>query len=206
MKPALERVFVMCGVGRIGEQSRYAMLRDVTGQGCGLGGVRPSMTIRRDDTKYRQWWGSDAPCGEIVDALGWVQSAVGGEVGSALSGLMVTVFQSCTGVEKWLCVSGLRSTIGVESVTVDVDPEYDGDGALCGVAVVLHLCTTAAFAGRWMTVRVGVEHVRQVLVPSNSTDHAAVLAEVIDTALELINRDIASRDRFLIESRGLRTN
>jgi hypothetical protein len=72
--------------------------------------------------------------------------------------------------------------------------------------VVLYLFTTAPCGGSCLKVKVDTDRVRAVLAPLSVNDPLAALAETVDVALELVNRDIASRDQFTIESREIITN
>ncbi len=71
------------------------------------------------------------------------------------------------------------------------------------MTVVLNLTTVRAEAAEQQNLSVSVyAQVRDVL-PEGGGAPCEVLADIIDTALALVNRDIAASDRFIVGARDV---
>jgi hypothetical protein len=100
----------------------------------------------------------------------------------------------------WLRVEGLRRGVKVEHLTLDIEPAYDGDGVLDGVEVVLTLFPQGCEAPV-LSVSEYVSRPTSMFVPAPGVDAATAVAEILDTALLLINAEIADRGRFTFSAR-----
>lgn len=156
------------------------------------------LTITRDGQLYAQWWAQEANQPAIIEALELVAESV--EVEHALHGLMLEVFQADVGPVEWLKATGLRAGVAIGYLNLDIDPAYDGEGVLDGVEAVVNLWTTAPVVS--LTVAAYISRPYRVFAPLSVANHKDALAEVIDTALALINHEIADRDRFMFGARA----
>jgi hypothetical protein len=186
---------------KVVEQVPVVLWREFNDRAPRTGGVLASLTITRDTVGFAQWWAQEADQEAIIETLEYVAEAGPGDVEHALHSLMLEVFQSSPGAVEWLRVTGLGRGVGIGYLTLDIDPAHDADGILDGVEVVLNLWTHTPDVS--LTVSVYTDHARAVLAPQSISDPAAGLAEVIDMALELVNRDIAARDRFVFGARDV---
>jgi hypothetical protein len=106
---------------------------------------------------------------------------------------MISVFQGTAPV-PWLETHGLQPTAHVSHIVLDAEVAHDSDGDVVGMAVVLslhargrrrqarHVATTPSAYARWPI---------KVFAPTSIQPDDA-LAEIIDTALELINTTITA--------------
>lgn len=188
--------------GDVIEQVPEVLWRDLTDRTSRVGGVLAPLTVTRDVAAYERWW-AQAPNQEgIVEALELASEAGPGDVEHALHGLMLTVFQDEPGAVEWLRVTGLRRDVGIGYVAFDIDPAHDGEGIISGVEVVVNLLAKGPSAES-LAVSAYTDHARAVLAPRSVARPAGALAVVIDTALEMINHEIAARDRFIFRARDV---
>lgn len=170
------------------------------------------LTITRCPQRYQQWWTELAAeraqrIRELVaelassDATGRAPS----EVEFTLHWLMLEVFQSSPSSAAWLRVDGLAADAQVSYVCLDVDPYYGTDGVLDGAEIMLSLHVerpqTSARAMLMVPVYVDKPWKELVVTPELVERPGDALAELADTALELINAEIAARDRFTTSMR-----
>lgn len=170
------------------------------------------LTITRDPQRYQQWWTElEAERAQRIrelvaelaspDATGRAPS----EVEFTLHWLMLEVFQSSPSSAAWLRVDGLAADAQVSYACLDVDPYYGTDGVLDGAEVVLslHVERPQVSARAMLMVPVYVDKPWTELVVSAELVERPcdALAEIADTALGLINAEIAARDRFTTSMR-----
>lgn len=171
------------------------------------------LKITRDPAAYTEWWAnveqntraSIKGCVELIREADDAASTYlldDSNVEDALHTLALELFQGAPSGTGWLRVSGLRPDFPVRYLSLDFDIAYDGDGVRDGVLVVFSLMSEG-LPGAILDVRVYVERAKQMFTPTpGTTDPAAAVAEIIDTALELINKEIADRDRFNTQVRA----
>lgn len=170
------------------------------------------LTITRDPQRYQQWWTEleaerAQRIGELVaelaspDATGRAPS----EVEFTLHWLMLEAFQSSPSAAAWLRVDGLADGAQVSYACLDIDPYYGTDGVLDGaeIGLSLHVARPPASARAVLMVAVYVDKPWKELVvtPELIERPGDALAEIADTALALINAEIAARDRFTTSMR-----
>ncbi len=156
------------------------------------------LTIRRDAALFARWWRTDADRQAITDALENLTQT--GELEWRLSSLMSEVFQTGEQPPVFLCVTGLRPGTEVCYICLDLEPARDGEGLIDGVEAVLSLFTAADVS---LLVSAYTGHAAALFVPQHGADAFAILGEIIDTALALVNAEIADRDRFMVRARAV---
>lgn len=168
------------------------------------GGLLAPMAVERDPVGYTAWW-EKTDTTEIVELLDGLTGDTW-EAEHTLAAVMGCVFQNDRGSspsEEWLSVTGLAHGITISYLGLDLDPSYDGQGVLDGLTVVLNMTTTSAEGSGPQHYSVATyARVRDVL-PAGGAAPGAVLADIIDTALALVNREIAASDRFIIGARDV---
>jgi hypothetical protein len=168
------------------------------------GGVLAPMTVERDLVGYAAWWAASdtAEIEELLDGL----TGDTWEAEHTLAAVMGCVFQNDPGsspTRDWLTVTGLAHGVTVAYLGLDLDPSYDGQGVLDGLTVVLNLTAVSAEAAEQQNLSVSVYvQVRDVL-PAGGGVPCEVLGDIIDTALALVNCDIAASDRFIVGARDV---
>jgi len=168
------------------------------------GGVLAPMTVERDLVGYAAWWAASdtAEIEELLDGL----TGDTWEAEHTLAAVMGCVFQNDPGsspTRDWLTVTGLAHGVTVAYLGLDLDPSYDGQGVLDGLTVVLNLTAVSAEAAEQQNLSVSVyAQVRDVL-PAGGGAPCEVLGDIIDTALALVNCDIAASDRFIVGARDV---
>lgn len=117
---------------------------------------------------------------------------------------MCAVFQADPTV-TWLQVTGLRRGCTPQWVAIDIEPARDSDGVINGVDVAVNLLPsrTGNEAARlpWLSASAYVGKPWRIFQPAAATDPCAALAEIIDIALAVINREIAARDQATFDVR-----
>lgn len=186
--------------GRLIEQVPVVLWRDVDDSRCRrVGGVLADLRVVRCLQRYAEWWREEADHAAVEEAVAQVVESGGCELEFALHSLMLEVFQGASGAVSWLRVEGLRRGVALQYLTLDIEPARDGDGVLDGVCVVLNLHPTGT-AMASLSVSVYVSRPTRMFMPSAAAP-ADALAEIVDTALALVNAEIADRDRFTFEAR-----
>lgn len=196
-----ERWRYLIAGGQVIEQVPTVIWRDRGDRTSRNGGVLAPLTITRDTAGYARWWAQTTNQEDIIAALESIMEAEPGDLEYALHHLLLAVFQDVPGAVEWLHVAGLGRGVAVRYLSFDIDPSHDSEGIIDGVEVVLNLVTDTMNGP--LRVAVYVDRARAVLAPLSADDPPAALAEVIDIALELINRDIAARDRFTFAARDV---
>lgn len=194
--------------GRLRTESGHFMwsldTEDAASAAVRAGGLLAPMVFERDPVRYAAWW-ERADTTEIVEMLDGLTSDTT-EAEHTLAAVMVCVFQSdhrSSLSKDWLTVTGLAHGITIPYLGLDLDPSYDGQGGLDGLTVVLNMMTHSAKAHEKQHVSVSkYARVRDVL-PVGGGAASAVLADIIDTALLLINREVAASDRFIVGARDV---
>lgn len=161
------------------------------------------LRVTRNTAEFQSWWLAVTDTTDITDSIDALGEPRTSDVESSLHWLMVSVFQRPVPV-TWLEVHGLHPTAQVSRVVLDANIAHDNDGDVIGVDVVLSLHVRTADG----TV---VATTPSVYVPSPATLFAPTstlpgyaLAEIIDTALDLVNATIAAVDRFATLARAPR--
>ncbi len=170
--------------------------------GCARGTPVP-LVLSRDHEGYVGWWAREADRDEIVELLAALTDDDPSDYECWLHSLVLSVFQGESPVE-WLRVQGLRPGLEVRYLSLDIEPSHDSEGIRDGVDVVMHLWPDSVFSVPALTVSVYVDRPARVFTPTAGADGAdpgATLAEVIDVALALINKEIADRDKFTDNAR-----
>lgn len=167
------------------------------------------LTISRNTNVYTTWWEQHLDSGaqeRIVEHL----DGLSAEHDSAhtLHWLMLAVFQSGRSDTPWLQAVGLKPGTAVEALTLDIDPIHGPEGEDDGADVTLRLWVHNAEGpgANVMTVAKYVRRPWRELVASALSDHPAqTLAGIVDTALGLINDEIAYQDRLTTSIRQSQT-
>jgi hypothetical protein len=199
-----ERWRYLIAAGQVIEQVPVQLWRDANDHTSRIGGVVAKLTVSRNPEAYAKWWAEQADTEAISEAVEQVAASASCEIEYALNSLCLEVFQADPRGAPWLRVDGLGRGVKVEYLTLDIDPARDGDGMLDGVDVVLSLHPQGS-ATAWLQVSVYVDRATRMFLPESCADPAAALAEIIDTALMLINNEIADRDRFTFSMRDVLT-
>lgn len=188
--------------GKIVEQVPEELWRNAADRSLRTGGVLAPLTITRDEAGFAQWWEQTPNREDIIDTLQSLASTDDCvDVEYHLQSLMTAIFQESVDAARWLHVKGLRRDAAVGYVCLDIDRTYDCDGVLDGVEVVLSLQTRVPL--QWLRTAVYLDYARKVLVPEAVDDPQAALAQILDTALDIVNTEIAERDRFVFEARDV---
>lgn len=192
--------------GRVRKQMAVELWRDVADDKPRVGGVLAPLVLSRDRDVYASWWASKADREPVLEALEAVAdcSSARSEAEYALHGLMLAVFQDIDSTWRgWLRVDGLGRGIEVEDLSLDLDVAHDGDGVVDGVDVVFHLRTVGGDGAREvLSVCVYVDHAVDVFASAAAAPEA-VLAQIIDTVLGIVNADVAQRDRAVYGCRDV---
>lgn len=154
-----------------------------------------ALRVTRDTAAFRSWWSTLTDTTDIVEAIGALHSPRISDVESSLHWLMLSVFQGAKPV-TWLEVEGLHRTAIVSHVALDIEVAHDNDGDTVGVDVVLSLHVTAADRSVVATTPSAYVQWPKEFAPT-STQPIDALAEILDTALNLVNSTIAEQDRFV---------
>jgi hypothetical protein len=160
----------------------------------GPGSYAP-LRVTRNTEAFQSWWPTLTDTADIADAIDALRAPHSPDVESTLHWLMVTVFHGSEPV-PWLKVHGLRATSHTSHVLLDADIARDNDGDCTGVDIVLSLHVTAADGTVVATTPSAYVQWPATVFTPTSTHPSDALAEVIDTALELVNTTIAAADRF----------
>jgi len=186
------------------KQNPVVLWRDVDDDQPRSGGILAPLTLSRCADRYAQWWAEAAKDDEIIHAIEAVLEATKThcEAEYALHEMMLTVFQNTgSSWRSWVQVQGLGRDVTVDHLTLDMDIAHNGDGVVDGVDVVMFCYVGGSCAPRLtQAVKVYVDHAGYVFAPTASTLVDA-FAEIIDTALQLINQDIAEQDQFTFGAR-----
>ncbi|QIV79890.1 hypothetical protein [Mycolicibacterium frederiksbergense] len=163
--------------------------------------------VTRSATTFQTWWsavtvGTDAT--DIADGILALRTPHTSDVESSLHWLMLAVFQGPVPV-TWLEVDGLHPTAQVSHVVLDADVAHDSDGDVVGVDVVLSLHVSAADGSVVATTPSAYVQSPATVFATTSTQPADALAEIIDTALDLVNDTITAADHFAALARAPRT-
>ncbi|WP_237099491.1 hypothetical protein [Mycobacteroides abscessus] len=191
--------------GTIIEQSPVVLWRDVGDRATRVGGVVAEMTVVRNHERYEAWWAGRLPQrDDLIAVIEVVRESESVDLGYALHSLMLDVFQNGATVD-WLDIGGMRRGVVPSYITLDIDLAHDSDGVYDGVDIVLSLHAPSE-DGSLMgsSVSVYVDRPERVLVP-DVVHPGGALADLIDTALALINAEIAERDRFCFAVRDVLT-
>lgn len=192
--------------GEIIEQSPVVLWRDTSDRTTRTGGVVADMTVVRNRERYKSWWAElvSPQRDDIVETVEMLRESDSADLGYALHSLMLDVFQNGATVD-WLDVAGMRRGVVPSYIVLDLDLAHDSDGVYDGVDVVLSLHAPGndgALVGS--SISVYVDRPECILVP-DVADPSDALAELIDTAFDLINAEIADRDRFCFAVRDALT-
>lgn len=191
--------------GDIVEQSPVVLWRDAGDRTDRIGRVAAEMTVRRNHERYEAWWAGLVPQrDDVVETVEMLRDSDSIDLGYALHSLMLDVFQNGATVD-WLDVGGMRRGVLPSYIVLDIDLAHDSDGVYDGIDVVLSLHAPGddgSLLGT--TVSVYVDRPERILVP-DVAEPGAALADLIDTALDLINAEIAERDRFCFAVRDVLT-
>ncbi|RFZ09794.1 hypothetical protein DSM43518_02545 [Mycobacterium marinum] len=182
---------------------RRRVVSDSTTLVAGSGGGLVPLVFFRDHVGFEAWWDCEAMREDIAEMLAELSEDGLTEGELWLHALFEEVFQGSPSPVEWLCVDGLRAGVEVGYMSLDIDPSYDGDGVRDGVDVVANLWAdqNSVFEGRLtLTVSVYLDRPCRMFVPV-STNPREALAEVIDSALALINNEISRRDQFITAMR-----
>ncbi len=194
--------------GQVTKQTAVELWRDVTDDQPRFGGVLAPLVLSRHPDQYASWWANKADKEPILAALEEVAycSRARSEAEYALHGLMLAVFQDIDSTWRWwMQVDGLSRGTKIDYLSLDLDIAHGGDGIVDGVDVVMHLHTVRRDGVcEVLSGTVHVDHAADVFGPTEATPEAA-LAEIIDTALGIVNDDIAERDRATYASRNVLT-
>lgn len=193
--------YLMAGGQRI-EQTPALLWRDVNDRTPRAGDVLAPLTLARDPETFAAWWKSLPDTTFITEALDGLSQPDAPHCEQSLSSLMSEVFQRDTEV-AWLKVTGLRRGCTPQWVAIDIDPAHDGDGIIDGVDVALNLLaprTNSDGPQPWLSTSAYVGKPWRIFQPT-SADPCAALAEIIDTAVAVINREIADQDRATFAAR-----
>lgn len=189
--------------GDIIEQSPVVLWRDAGDRTTRIGGVVAEMTVVRNHERYEAWWAGLLPQrDDVVETIEMLRESESADLGYALHSLMLDVFQNGATID-WLYIGGMRRGVEPSYIVLDIDLAHDSDGVYDGVDIVLSLHAPGE-DGSLMgsSVSVYVDRPERILVPDVSNPSGA-LAELIDTALDLINAEIAERDRFCFAVRDV---
>lgn len=155
-----------------------------------------ALRVTRDEPAFRSWWSTLTDTTDIVEAIDALHSPRISDVESSLHWLMLSVFQGAKPA-TWLEVAGLHRAAHVSHVSLDIEVAHDNDGDSVGVDVVLSLHATAADGSVVATTPSAyVQWPAKDFAPT-STQPIDALAEILDTALNLVNSTIAEQDRFV---------
>jgi hypothetical protein len=153
------------------------------------------LRVTRNTAAFHSWWSTLTDTTDVVEAIDALHAPHTSDVESSLHWLMVSAFQGAQPV-AWLDVHGLHPSAHVSYVVLDADVAHNNDGDPVGVDVVLSLHVTAADGTIVATTPSAyVQHPAKVFAPSSAQPEDA-LAEILDTALDLVNTIIAEQDRF----------
>lgn len=191
--------------GAIIEQSPVVLWRDAGDRTTRIGGVVAEMTVVRNRGRYEAWWAGLLPQrDDVVETIEMLRESESADLGYALHSLMLDVFQNGATVD-WLDIGGMRRGVVPSYIVLDIDLAHDSDGVYDGVDIVLSLHARGD-DGSLMgsSVSVYVDRPERILVPDVANPSHA-LAELVDTAIDLINAEIAERDRFCFAVRDVLT-
>ncbi|MEX7474559.1 hypothetical protein AB4Z39_33250 [Mycobacterium adipatum] len=154
-----------------------------------------ALRVTRNEPAFHSWWSTLTDTTDIVEAIHALHSPRTSDVESSLHWLMLSVFQGAKPV-TWLEVEGLNRTAHVSHVALDIEVAHDNDGDTVGVDVVLSLHVAAPDGSLVATTPSAyVQWPAKEFAPTG-TEPVAALAEILDTALNLVNSTIAEQDRF----------
>ena len=181
----------------------------VPGPGGAAGVGLVPLRVVRDAAKFEAWWLS---WGADVELLAELVAMIGDvcEAESGLSALLSEVFEDAGPVPAWLRVEGLRAGVEPGWLNVSVEAAYGGDGTRDGAEVLLCLTpqrvgprpadwedpAAAALPGLLVSAYVSKPH--RMFAPAPGAPLMETVAEVIDTALFLVNAELVERDRFSV--------
>lgn len=156
-----------------------------------------ALRVTRNTAAFQSWWSTLTDTTDIVEAIDALHSPQTSDVESSLHWLMLSVFQGAKLV-TWLEVEGLHPAAHVSHVALDIEVAHDNDGDTVGVDVVLSLHVTAADGSLVATTPSAyVQWPAKEFAPTGTEpEPIAALAEILDTALNLVNSTIAEQDRF----------
>lgn len=161
------------------------------------------LRLTRNPQAFQSWWPTLTDTTDITDAIAALHAPRTSDVESSLHWLMITVFQGAQPV-PWLDIHGLHPTAQVTHVILDAEVAHDNDGDCVGVDVVLSLQVTADDGTVVATTPSAYVQWPATVFAPTSTQPEDALAEIIDTALDLINTTIAAADRFSTLARAPR--
>lgn len=153
------------------------------------------LRVTRSTAIFQTWWSAATDITDITDGIDALRTPHTSDVESNLHWLMIAVFQGPVPV-TWLEVHGLHPSAHVTYVVLDTDVAHDNDGDVVGVDVVLSLHVSAAHGSVVATTPSAYVQSPATVFAPTSTQPADALAEIIDTALDLVNETIATADRF----------
>ncbi|MCV6991873.1 hypothetical protein H7I87_02980 [Mycobacterium timonense] len=166
---------------------------DTTAAGHGERGWVP-LQVRRDGPAFERWWADDGDIQAITELVADLSHPF--EIEHTLHALANQVFHTDPTPVPWLTVAGLRPGVGVDWISLDIEPAHGGDGVVDGVEVVLWLQPAGCSPAVSLLVSTYVSKPHRVFAPEPATSARETLAWVIDTATALVNTELADRDRF----------
>lgn len=190
----------LIAAGKVIEQVPVTVWRDVGDTVRRTGGLLAPLMFHRDPESYAAWWDDSADQEAIANILQRLRDRC--ETPYGLHSLMLEVFQSGT-VVPWLRVNGLARRHTPSYLVLDMDVAYAGDGVLDGVDVVASMQVAGDAGTQWLTVSVYVDHPWRVFASDLPDEPSEALADVVDRAVDLVNVDIAERDKFVFAARDI---